>query len=229
MDAPICNPISLPNETRVLEIAPGKYEEELKCSIVTLKMKESHDHPYDALSYCWASSHIGNPPTFPEYDNSTDESTRVENDRKDSGTPNVISCDGIVVKIGSELYKALKRMRQEDNVLRIWVDALCIDQTNISERNEHVKMMGQIYSQASTVRAWLGDGYGFEHRTILTLRIIDQLLQDIEHVAEEENNRYKFHQAFYADGRAALRDWEALKDLMSRAWASDLIVIVIFS
>jgi hypothetical protein len=37
-----------------------------------------------------------------------------------------------------------------------WIDAICIDQSNVSERNHQVSQMGQIYSRASTVLGWLG-------------------------------------------------------------------------
>jgi hypothetical protein len=37
-----------------------------------------------------------------------------------------------------------------------WIDALCIDQKNISERNHQVAQMGQIYASAKLVHVWLG-------------------------------------------------------------------------
>jgi hypothetical protein len=37
-----------------------------------------------------------------------------------------------------------------------WIDALCIDQENVVERNQQVSQMGQIYSCAHTVFIWLG-------------------------------------------------------------------------
>jgi hypothetical protein len=39
---------------------------------------------------------------------------------------------------------------------RIWIDYLCIDQSNTSERNHQVALMSQIYSLAKTVVVWLG-------------------------------------------------------------------------
>ena len=38
----------------------------------------------------------------------------------------------------------------------LWIDALCIDQTNKLERNHQVAQMGRIFSSASTVKVWLG-------------------------------------------------------------------------
>lgn len=39
----------------------------------------------------------------------------------------------------------------------IWIDALCIDQRSVLERNHQVQQMGQIYSRASRVLSWMGD------------------------------------------------------------------------
>jgi hypothetical protein len=39
----------------------------------------------------------------------------------------------------------------------IWIDALCIDQTNLSEREAQVSLMGELFRKATTVIAWLGD------------------------------------------------------------------------
>jgi hypothetical protein len=39
----------------------------------------------------------------------------------------------------------------------LWVDAICIDQASIHERNHQVGLMGMIYSQARAVVVWLGD------------------------------------------------------------------------
>lgn len=39
----------------------------------------------------------------------------------------------------------------------IWIDALSIDQRNVEERNHQVQQMGEIYSNAAEVIAWLGD------------------------------------------------------------------------
>lgn len=38
----------------------------------------------------------------------------------------------------------------------VWIDAICIDQSNLAERNAQVKIMGQIYSSATLVIAWFG-------------------------------------------------------------------------
>ncbi|KAK5955592.1 hypothetical protein OHC33_003233 [Knufia fluminis] len=46
----------------------------------------------------------------------------------------------------------------KDNFLRTkwWIDAVCINQDDTSERNRQVKRMAQIYSSATTTLTWLG-------------------------------------------------------------------------
>jgi hypothetical protein len=50
-----------------------------------------------------------------------------------------------------------QRRRKFDLSTPIWIDALCIDQSNPSERIHQVAQMGNIYSEASAVHAWLGN------------------------------------------------------------------------
>lgn len=38
----------------------------------------------------------------------------------------------------------------------MWIDALCIDQRNVEERNQQVRQKDQIYSRAAGVLVWLG-------------------------------------------------------------------------
>lgn len=38
----------------------------------------------------------------------------------------------------------------------LWIDAICIDQADLSERNAQVSIMGQIYQKAVSVFVWIG-------------------------------------------------------------------------
>jgi hypothetical protein len=38
----------------------------------------------------------------------------------------------------------------------IWIDAICIDHSNVSERVHQVAQMGEIYSRATNVHVWFG-------------------------------------------------------------------------
>lgn len=66
----------------------------------------------------------------------------------------------------------------------IWVDALCIDQNNVSEKNRQVPLMGRIFSQASRVVCWLHGGMGTAHRDRNARWIQDMQHTDFSHNAE---------------------------------------------
>ena len=46
----------------------------------------------------------------------------------------------------------------EDQSLYVWVDAICINQKDVDEKNRQVSIMQEIYQRAKDVHIWLGDG-----------------------------------------------------------------------
>lgn len=51
---------------------------------------------------------------------------------------------------------ALSMLRDATQARIIWVDAICINQADVKERNHQVHIMKRIYSQAASVVVWLG-------------------------------------------------------------------------
>lgn len=93
--------------------------------------------PYYALSYAWRE------PT-----------TRL----KTTSGEVAISCNDINIAIPNNLFVALVRLRQKfQEPATIWIDYLCIDQSNTSERTQQVALMQEIFSLASEVLIWLGE------------------------------------------------------------------------
>jgi hypothetical protein len=54
------------------------------------------------------------------------------------------------------LWDFLHEARSRKDQRRLWVDALCINQSHIDEKNHQVGIMGEIYSKAAWVLVWLG-------------------------------------------------------------------------
>jgi len=87
------------------------------------------DNPqYEALSYSWGDAEL--------------RDAIIVNDHPASVTVN--------------LARALEDIRFDGRTRILWVDALCIDQKNIKERNHQVKHMGSIYQKAERVVVWVG-------------------------------------------------------------------------
>ncbi|KAK5120535.1 hypothetical protein LTR85_006191 [Meristemomyces frigidus] len=59
-------------------------------------------------------------------------------------------------RITESLYRALQRLRSPDNRRRLWADAICINQADITERSAQVAIMASVYQQANGVLVWLG-------------------------------------------------------------------------
>ncbi|KAF2676978.1 HET-domain-containing protein [Lentithecium fluviatile CBS 122367] len=68
-----------------------------------------------------------------------------------------ITVDGKIVDVRKNLWEFL---HQQSSLIsqpkRFWIDALCIDQSNVHERNHQVNLMKDIYVGADEVYVWLG-------------------------------------------------------------------------
>ena len=98
------------------------------CNLVEAKLSQKPS--YEALSYRW---------TDPDKEN-----------------PDLVFCNGVDFPVGPNLYAALTRFRLGDVPRALWVDQLCIDQTDDPEKAQQLLIMGDIYSKAQRVLAWLG-------------------------------------------------------------------------
>ena len=72
-------------------------------------------------------------------------------------TGHSIDCDGKSLSIQENVCSALRRLRQTNTVRNIWIDALCINQSDIEERNGQLRLMKPIYQNATKVLVWLGE------------------------------------------------------------------------
>ena len=59
--------------------------------------------------------------------------------------------------ITHNLFTALRELRLTERDRILWIDAMCIDQSNTVERGSQVQMMRDIYSKASRTIIWFGE------------------------------------------------------------------------
>ena len=60
--------------------------------------------------------------------------------------------------IKPNLEAALRQLRLPDKYRLLWIDSICINQGDITERNFHIQRMGSIFNTASNVCVWIGTG-----------------------------------------------------------------------
>ncbi|EWG48942.1 hypothetical protein FVEG_16364 [Fusarium verticillioides 7600] len=99
----------------------------ISCKLETLNFLEDNVD-YETLSYAWGSSE--------------DKATIIVNEA--------------TLQITQNLRDALSYLRHDSKPRSIWIDAICINQSDVDERSSQVRLMGRIYSSASCVISWLG-------------------------------------------------------------------------
>lgn len=119
-------PLEAKGSIRLVEIQHDPDTDEVEVSMTCASLDDSDLH-YCCLSYAWGDA---------------------------SDQRNLI-CNGTVFPVTRNLWAALRRL-QRRGWGRVWVDALCINQSDDVERAEQVKQMKRIYTQAKVVYADLG-------------------------------------------------------------------------
>jgi Heterokaryon incompatibility protein (HET) len=117
---------------RVLVIEPSPDpDERISCSLLHRPL--IHATSFEALSYTWGDEKAEYP----------------------------ILIDGGIFYVRRNLYSAIRELRPTSSSRTLWIDAICINQNDVSERGFQVAQMGDIYSLAERVVVWLGEGNGY--------------------------------------------------------------------
>ncbi|TRX93625.1 hypothetical protein FHL15_005597 [Xylaria flabelliformis] len=112
---------------RVLSIQPGLEESPLECQLEERNLES--DVIEEALSYVWGEPILDK----------------------------AIDVDGKSFRVTANLYNILRSLRCQDVPRKIWIDAICINQSDLDEKGHQVRLMKRIYSKAQKTTIWLGD------------------------------------------------------------------------
>ncbi|KAI1308851.1 ankyrin repeat and SAM domain-containing protein 6 [Xylaria venustula] len=165
-----------------------------------------YEPEYEALSYTWASEL---PSTKCDVSNGA-SSGRVF---------------AVEIELGGNLVSALKHLRYEDESRVLWIDAICINQEDDTERNLQVKRMGTIYSFARRVIVWLGPEAEDSTHALSTLQSLAsqvELTVDNSLCATPGASQPDWYHPFYPLPPEIFNKttWSSIKSLFSRAWFS---------
>ena len=171
-------------EIRLIRILPGTgLSAHVHCDLFKVTLNSAPR--YEALSYTWDA---------PEPTGS-------------------LTVHGVKIAIRKNLEVALKHLRQPHTERIFWIDAACINQDEIQERNEQVGCMRDIYRGATSV-VWLGLESSNSH---LAVNLINEAA---EHDADD--NAWVFELI-----TNSLYDvyWQTLKDFLDRGYWSRMWII----
>ena len=123
------NPIYEPLEPGYIRLVTinKRRQDALVCTMQTFRLKRKP--VYHALSYVWGDETVRKP----------------------------ILLNGSTFDVTINLESALLRLRgSKVFVSKVWIDAICINQSDREERGHQVQLMKTIYQQALSVLVWLG-------------------------------------------------------------------------
>lgn len=182
------DPLSSPKAIRLLELhEAGKNG--VRCSLKTFDISEAP--AYHALSYTWGypllpfSRPVNSPRSHYLQHLRRQAATHLKPGVQWDGQPGqnaghdipcfTIKCDGKDVLVTSTLFDALQMLwKSTPNISSgkpkyYWIDAMCVDQNNTTERNAQVAMMANIFHAALGVIVWLGPEDQFTEDAFTTI------------------------------------------------------------
>lgn len=164
----------------------------------TLSVHSLTDLPsYESLSYCWGDK---------------------------GGDP--MLCNSYSITIQQSLFHALRALRLRDAERLLWVDAICINQNDNTERSSQVQLMRQIYQCSIRVVVWLGEhAQDSEHAVDLLLQIQRLAVENDEKVdglaqALSPKDLPKLGLPSVDSG-----EWQSLEALFWRPWFTRIWII----
>ena len=109
-------------EIRLILIHPGSFDDPLNCTLIHANLESAELSGYETKSYFWG-------------DSSTQATINLEYGEKTSE-----------LGVSSSVENILRYMRRNDGQIRkLWVDAICIDQRNHQERGSTSVLSWQMY------------------------------------------------------------------------------------
>ncbi|KAJ5714667.1 heterokaryon incompatibility protein-domain-containing protein [Penicillium malachiteum] len=126
-------------------------------------------HIYEALSYCWESN------------------VRSE----------LIKINGCAFLVTKNLHSALLYLRNHQLQRTLWVDAICINQDDLDEKNAQIPLTRNIYAQAGQVIVWLGEGRDGR----------DKALEGIQCIAGQNETTQSMREFRDTSWKLLQRDW----------------------
>jgi hypothetical protein len=167
-------------EIRILTIQPGSADDPLTCSLETASLESLPT--YEALSYTWG----------------------------DNATKTPININGKRFLAFGNAHDALFELRDPESSRSIWIDAICINQQDLEEKQHQILLMKVVYERASQVVVWLS-----KPRSDADLAVA--LLTEL---GEQHDSGTHTVQSMQSIHRPRMRspEWTALRDFLHHSW-----------
>ncbi|KAK5723129.1 hypothetical protein LTR17_013999 [Elasticomyces elasticus] len=123
----------------------------VSCTLVVFSLSAAP--LYGALSYSWSAGDQSSV-TLTIVERSNNDDTAESSDH--SGPRNKSTRGSMTIT--RDLQSALRRLQLHNvDFGWLWIDAICVDQANTTEKSDQVNIMRSIYQEAEVVYVWLGE------------------------------------------------------------------------
>ncbi|KAK8124009.1 HET-domain-containing protein [Apiospora kogelbergensis] len=187
------SPIDLSRDAiRIVRLHQGSSSQIIRCELIQTFLSELDGVPYEALSYTWGGAPV-----------STGTAQILLDDQRIPVTPNLLD--------------ALNCLRLPDCDRLLWIDALCIDQSNNREKGHQVGQMRLVYQYAETVLIWLGPTTPEVAHLMEMMALLDErALQHVDYKKRPLDIWSK--ESSVLELESDYRFCNGLKDLLNRSW-----------
>ncbi|KAF8856097.1 HET-domain-containing protein [Acephala macrosclerotiorum] len=175
-------------EIRLVTLLPGLFQSPIRVFIEVVPFTAGDPPSFEALSYTWGS---------------TEDPVDI-----------FVGSQRASLQVTGNLAEALPYLRYDRIPRTLWIDAICIDQSNVEERSRQVERMGDIYTLAEQVVIWLGP---WQDKSTLVISFMNEIANEISvdwssytmlPVNPDITRKYFKHPDFC----------RALKSLLQRPW-----------
>ncbi|KAH7381041.1 heterokaryon incompatibility protein-domain-containing protein [Cadophora sp. MPI-SDFR-AT-0126] len=146
-----------------------------------------------------------------------------------------ILCNGEQFDVGDNLHSLLVHLRDfghDENAHPIWIDAICINQNDKTEKTRQVRMMSDIYSQAAYTYIWMGNSGSVEEQRELmdTIKLLGKMAGIVEMAVEKDEDPLDYMYAYVEhhckEEKVNWHDtWEKIWAVFHNEWFSRVWVI----
>ena len=160
------------------------------CQIFRASLTDNVD--YIALSYAWGST---------------------------ARTKSIV-CNGKCLRVTESLHSALRRLRLPSEARVFWIDAICINQDDIPERNHQVSLVREVYKKARQLYVWLGPGEKYSNHGCAV-----DLMRRFAAAKNEGKGCDGEDGVVQRQSPPTLEQWQAFSKLLHRGWFERMWVI----
>ncbi|KAH8822065.1 heterokaryon incompatibility protein-domain-containing protein [Xylogone sp. PMI_703] len=178
---------------RLLTLLPGDRDDDIHIELHKLDLVDKHEPKYEALSYTWGL--MDNPSIV-----------FVGREKK------------YTLSVTRNLDIVLRYLRHRDRSRTLWIDAICINQHDIAERSNQVRIMADIYSLATDATIWLGPEQNHSDHAMEILTRISSAIRDPENFNPNTAIAHQSWDKILPYLPDSPQDFEALSYLISREW-----------